>query len=70
MYNTDVIGKLIEGQFVCNRCALQYDLAPDPLAINVIKKHILPYSQTCHDCGKLIVNGVKREDGTPIILFD
>lgn len=51
------IGKLLEGgKFVCHRCALVYDLVAEE-AVSVYPVNIIPYSQQCHECGKMLVEG-------------
>lgn len=51
------IGKLFgDGKFVCHHCALSYDLVAENAA-SVYLVNIIPYSQECHDCGILLVEG-------------
>lgn len=69
-----VIGYFVpNGKFVCGDCLLSKygsltTQSPDPC--KVFLSNVSPYSQTCHECGKLCVDGVKKADGSPLILFD
>lgn len=51
------IGRLFHsGKFVCHTCALTYDLVAEQ-ASAVYPINIIPYSQSCHECRKVLVEG-------------
>lgn len=56
----------------CAACALPCDksLAVPAEYVPLYKINITPYSQVCDSCGKVIIDGVKRNrDGKPLCLF-
>ena len=64
-----VAGYLIKGRFRCTRCALGHGLV-HPAAIAVYPCNVLPYSQSCHECGTLVFNVWQSKKGGPLNLFD
>ncbi len=64
-----VVGHLVKGKFLCNKCTLEKNLThPDAIAVYPI--NIMPYSQGCFQCGLLVFNIWQRKKGGPLFLFD
>lgn len=69
-FRQTVVGSLDrqDGGFYCLECR-PIEGQADPCKVFGI--NIDFYSQTCHGCGALVVDGVKKADGvTPLSLFD
>lgn len=62
------VGFLVGGTFTCIPCADKFK-NQYPEAIPVYDCNILPYSQICLKCERLIVKGIKDERGRPLSLF-
>jgi hypothetical protein len=56
------VGYMRDSEFVCPECTGEGQYS------SVYLVNVKPYSQTCHKCGKLIVDGFKT-DGKPLELF-
>ena len=71
--DNDRIGWIMaDGNLSCRACAgslVASGCVPIPVPVYVV--NIRPYSQTCHSCGYLLVDGLKKRDGSgPLCLFD
>lgn len=64
-----VVGKIVKGRFLCNKCALKKDLNT-PVAFSVYPVNILPYSQDCHDCGLVVFDMAKKKEGGYLTIFE
>lgn len=60
------VGFLLRGKFLCPTCAFPQrgNLVP------VYRVNIGIYSQQCASCKTLVVDGVKKADGSPLNLFE
>lgn len=63
------IGYITADIFYCVKCAFAHQIFKSKVA-PVYVENIKPYSQTCHVCGDLIVDGWKSTDGSPLSLFE
>lgn len=67
-----IVGYLTDGLFLCHGCVgagapLKY--VPG-LPVPVYEINVRPYSQVCHECGRLVVDGFKQADRvTPLSIF-
>lgn len=60
----EMIGHLVKGKLVyCTQCALKHELTK-PAAIALYPVNILPYSQQCRSCHKVLVSGLRHSDGS------
>lgn len=58
-----VIGYLVNGEVLCNYCTFygeQYSSIKSTVT-GLALSNVLPYSQTCHGCGVVLVEGVNCE---------
>jgi hypothetical protein len=76
-YLLDLCGVGLKGHvFSCSECAApslmeatgSEEFVPTP--IKVFEVNVRPYSQTCHFCNKLVVDGIKKTGtNNPLNLF-
>jgi hypothetical protein len=62
------VGFLLNGSFLCPDCAVKTSTVPH--LVPVYRVNIGIYSQACSACKRLLVDGVKRRDGSPLNLFE
>jgi hypothetical protein len=69
-FDNTVVGTLsrTDGGFSCLSCR-PVEMIDDPC--KVFGVNVRPYSVVCHRCGALIVDGVKKADGSgPLCIYD
>lgn len=62
-----VIGYLIEGNFYCVPCTEKKSVTNIPIKVHAA--NIGQYSQQCSGCQKVIIDGFKNYDGSPVNLL-
>lgn len=69
-FDNTVIGTLCrtDGGFSCLECR-PVETINDPCRVYGV--NVRPYSVVCHRCGALVVDGIKKSDGSgPLCLYD
>ncbi len=67
----EIIGYLTYGYFYCKTCEHERTrFGATASQVPVYLCNIRPYSQTCRECNKLIVDGAKKASGGPLCLFN